>query len=527
MSATELGRPTASLPAEGVPAPAVTRGAGLGSLQARIGGGVAVGALGSIVVARATGQSAGILLLEGCLYGLIFALLATPRAVSAGAGLLWGLGFAFVAWLAGPAGLFALNQTSNQLGALTGAQQHFPDLVAYVLCFGVPLGLTQGLWGSAIAWASRDAAIPRTLDSRGHFSLARGLIVGGLAGLIGGWAFTRGQWVTQDNFFVTVAGLLHSQSYWVGVAIHYLIAITIGALFGVLFQRDIRGYGSSLGWGFGFGLLWWFLGPLTLLSLLRGKAVDWSYQHGLSLFGALVSHIIYGLLLGLAYALIDALWVGFFYESDPLNRQPESPGARALRSLGWGAAASLVGGLLFSIVMYATGYLPTVAALVGGTSPWLGFVVHLAISAIIGMTYGLLFQHEAPDIGSAVAWGLLYGVVWWFLGPLTLLPILLGHPVVWSAAAAGDALPSLVGHLIYGSCTALTFVWLERRHAAWLSLDPRFAAWEARLRRPVGTAAPALWLFGLGLGVLLPILFGTNVPATGVPVSPYGGYGGY
>src|SRR2546426_7668803 len=25
----------------------------------------------------------------------------------------------------------------------------------------------------------------------------------------------------------------------------------------------IRGYGSSLGWGLGYGLLWWFLGPLT------------------------------------------------------------------------------------------------------------------------------------------------------------------------------------------------------------------------------------------------------------------------
>jgi hypothetical protein len=36
--------------------------------------------------------------------------------------------------------------------------------------------------------------------------------------------------------------------------------------------------------------------------------------------------------------------------------------------------------------MLATGALPRVARLAGGTSPLLGFVVHLVISAIIGMS---------------------------------------------------------------------------------------------------------------------------------------------
>ncbi len=429
----------------------------------------------------------------GAVYGLLFALLARPRAGSPGAGLLWGLGFALLMWLIGPAGLFPLLNGMPQMGMLDTARTHFPELVAYLLCFGMPLGLALGTWGALRPAADRVA-----------FSWPRAIVVGGFAGVIGGWAF--GKWMEQVNFYPLIAGILSSNDRALGVGLHFVIAVVIGASFGILFQRDVRHAGSSLGWGMAYGIFWWFLGPLTLLPLLTRQWPDWSYAHASDLFGSLVGHIIYGLLVGLIYAVIDRLWVAFFHDTDPLNREVEGPGTRTLQTLGWGALAALTGGLVFSLVMVQIGFLPRVAALAHGSSPLLGFVVHLAISALIGGTFGILFHYEAPTAGAGIAWGLVYGLMWWFIGPLTLMPILLGGSFTWSMQAADLLMPSLIGHLLYGGVTAAVFMGLQLRHEAWLRLDPRLAAREARRFTPAGTPAPAVWLFLLALGVLLPVI---------------------
>ncbi|MFN8484285.1 MAG: hypothetical protein U0768_14705 [Anaerolineae bacterium] len=454
---------------------------------------VIVGALGGALMMGLGLASILTGVVLGAVYGLVFALLARPRASSPGAGLLWGLGFALLLWLAGPAGLFPLLGGMPQMGMLDTARAHFPELVAYLLCLGLPLGIALGTWGTFQPAVDRVA-----------FSWPRAIIVGGVAGVIGGWAF--GKWMEQVNFYPLIAGIFNSSDRSLGVGLHFVIAIIIGASFGILFQRDVRHAGSSLGWGMAYGIFWWFLGPLTLLPLLTLHWPDWSYAHASDLFGSLVGHIIYGLLVGLIYALIDRLWVAFFHDSDPLNREAEGPGTRTLQTLGWGALAALAGGLVFSLVMVQVGFLPRVAALAHGSSPALGFIVHLAISALIGGTFGVLFHYEAPTAGAGIAWGLVYGLMWWFIGPLTLMPILLGGSFAWTMQAADLLLPSLIGHLLYGGVTAAVFMGLQLRHEAWLRLDPRLAAREARRFTPAGTPAPAVWLFLLALGVLLPVI---------------------
>ena len=430
------------------------------------------------------------------LFGLVFGLFFSKRATSPGAGLIWSLGFAFFVWIAVPAGLGHLLSGNRHAESMFGdAQHHFPYLVAYLVCLGMPVGLVLGICGAIRGNTNQSA-----------FSWGRAIIVGGFSGLLGGMIF--GRWMSAGDFFPLLAGLGVIHSHDTTVALHFGIAILIGATYGLLFQRDVRGYGSSMGWGLGYGIFWWFFGPLTMLPLFAGAGLDWSAGQGTALFGSLVGHILYGLIVGVAYATLDRLWVRLFIQSDPLNREPEGPGLRLFRSLRWGAFAGLVGGLVASPILFATGVLSSVVGVDTHLSGFNGFLVNMLVSCLIGMTYGLLFRHEAPNLGLGVMWGWLFGLIWWYIGPMTLLPLILTGECDWRASAASALLPSLTGHLLFGATTALIFLSLERRYTRSLFLDPRAAARELRRIRPVGTPAPALWLFALGLGVLLPILLG-------------------
>src|SRR6516162_7108537 len=110
--------------------------AGLGAVVGAAGGG-AFHALGYAPLIPG--------LMLGGLSGLLFSLLAGRRASGPGAGLIWGLAFFLLVWLAGPATLFPVFTQAAGFCSCGTARAHFPELVAYLLCFGLPLGLTLGL----------------------------------------------------------------------------------------------------------------------------------------------------------------------------------------------------------------------------------------------------------------------------------------------------------------------------------------------------------------------------------------------
>ena len=122
-----------------------------------------------------------------------------------------------------------------------------------------------------------------------------------------------------------------------------------------------------------------------------------------------------------------------------------------------GIYGGLIGGLVFGIMMGMMGMLGMVAKVVRSDSVVVGFIYHMVNSVIIGVLFVPLFGRLASDKGKGLGFGLAYGVIWWFLGPLVLMPLLLGMGIRLSVEGMTSALPSLGGHLIYGGILGILY----------------------------------------------------------------------
>ncbi|RJT76981.1 hypothetical protein D6T63_15815 [Arthrobacter cheniae] len=126
-----------------------------------------------------------------------------------------------------------------------------------------------------------------------------------------------------------------------------------------------------------------------------------------------------------------------------------------------GLVGGLAGGAVFGILMAMMGMLPMIASLVGFTSAGVGFAVHLVISILIGLA--LTIPGAALLQGSLMKSafvGALYGALWWVLGPLLIMPAMMGMPLF---TLDGASVTSLMGHVIYGLILGLVAAMIIRR----------------------------------------------------------------
>ena len=128
-----------------------------------------------------------------------------------------------------------------------------------------------------------------------------------------------------------------------------------------------------------------------------------------------------------------------------------------------GVIGGIAGGIVFGIIMAVMGMLPMVAMVVGSKSAIIGFLYHMFNSVIIGALFGLILGALSHTYGQGALFGLVYGVIWWVLGPMILMPLMLGMGLQFGAAFTPPMLMSLGGHLAYGLITGLVYVVYSHR----------------------------------------------------------------
>ncbi|MEN8145492.1 MAG: hypothetical protein ABFS14_11140 [Gemmatimonadota bacterium] len=139
-----------------------------------------------------------------------------------------------------------------------------------------------------------------------------------------------------------------------------------------------------------------------------------------------------------------------------------------MQRIRYGAIGGLAGGMLFGMMLGMMGALPMIGRMMGLPTAAGGFLVHMVISAAIGVSFAVLFGRRLNGIRSAVQFGVLYGAIWFLLGPLTFMPVMMGSGLEgvaasWSPAVMLRMMPSLMGHLAYGGVLGAVYGLLNSR----------------------------------------------------------------
>jgi hypothetical protein len=155
------------------------------------------------------------------------------------------------------------------------------------------------------------------------------------------------------------------------------------------------------------------------------------------------------------------------------------------RRIGPGILAGLGGGAFLGALMTMVqaplpgggraSLMQELAMAVGADGLLAGWALHLVLSAAIGALFGVLFPAAGRGQRHGIGLGLLYGVAWWIVGGLVVLPMLLGWPAfapLTDPALRGAGLGFLFGHVVFGATLGAIYAQIQRNVAEMETLPP-------------------------------------------------------
>ncbi|MFN8466985.1 MAG: hypothetical protein U0X20_15635 [Caldilineaceae bacterium] len=125
-------------------------------------------------------------------------------------------------------------------------------------------------------------------------TLGKSILSGAIAGLGGGIVFG----MMMMGMLPTIAKLVGSDNPMVGLAVHLIISVVFGAIYGVIGTRFAHSYGRAVIVGIVYGVILWVFGGLIMMPLMLGMPI---LQIGTPQMMSLMGHVIYGVVTALLF----------------------------------------------------------------------------------------------------------------------------------------------------------------------------------------------------------------------------------
>ncbi len=123
--------------------------------------------------------------------------------------------------------------------------------------------------------------------------------------------------------------------------------------------------------------------------------------------------------------------------------------------LYWGLIAGLAGALAGSAILWGSWLLPALGLLLTRAGLIYGFLAMLILGALGGVLYAALLRRRRMRLHSTILAGVALGFILWVIGPLLLVPVILGFPPQWESPL--DHWTPLLAFVLYGTVTGLLY----------------------------------------------------------------------